>query len=726
MDTVIESEYLDAPASTGSGAARRADERSAPAEDERSWRRLRDIAAVLPPAGLWPDELVGPAWAETWARAIVCFWETELAHERLALSEPAYLLDLAPGCGQLVWLLMRAVEAQRAASAVAQLNVRYVACAADDATAKSLIENVRLAPLVAQGRFEMADWRMSEYGSPGLLGLFDRTGKRMTTTNPVVALAAGLFGRQPADLFAAHYGQCLQAEVALSPSEDTPGEYRLDYRWQSTAARATEPLWQPLIDHYLANVVSAPVLLPSAALTSIDALEHFASGRYLLLACDEGACTERDVRDAELSPPQVWTPGTTSLPVNFHALAWRQRSAWTYARRPAEDGLVLYAAWGRTDGPPPQASRQAMRAILDQWAPLDAWRLARTAATACDDSSLQLPLALLRASKHDPRVLAAIGRHWPAEGASLPPDARHAWRCALQQTWDNFLPTRATEPIARDMGLMAVTLGGWRIATEAFGHCLACGEELLMARFYLAYSLASSGRLGEALMHAARACRLAPDSDACRALYDELKARMARRRALDWYRAALARDGDLTIEPLGPEHARLLADCHATPHIAIMANVAELCSVDEAHAWIDEESNTEGKMNCAVIDDEHGFIGVVSLARAETSGHFCFWVRADRQGQGAGTRAARRLFAMAEAAGVTDFFTSVYHANGHSQRALTRLGFHPLPVHDSEEPAIAYFHRRAARMDGATDTRGLADIVERLRRFYEDIGERIG
>ncbi|MEJ8797675.1 GNAT family N-acetyltransferase [Trinickia caryophylli] len=704
------------------------------AEDGAPWMSMRDVCSELHAPEPLGDTLAGPAWADVWARAIVFFWQTEHDAGMLDSSESVVILDFAPGSGALAWLMRLAIDEQLQRSTLPALRVCYIACTNSETDAEALRSSERLNRPVGGDLFRVAHWHIEE-GAIRLAARGDyawahgvRAGPLASinvSANPAVVLGAGFFGCLPADLFAACNGEWIEGRARFEAAADAPGGRRLNYQCQPAGpgegALQCGPPWDALIEHYRRHLVNAPVLLPTEAFTFVKALRQTIAGRYLLLACDVAACSENEIRDGALAPPQPWVSAVSGLPVNYHALAWHEDGAWCGTRRVDEGGLALYAAWSRGGMPPSRRASGEMDAILSGWSPFDAGRLARAAATVPDDASFDMALALLRTSRFDPRVLGAIGGRVQG-GMPLRPESRLAWGTALERAWRAFLPHARAEDVELGIGSAAMALDRWDIARDAFAGALARGGEPLAAHYYLAFSLASSGRLQEALHHARRACAIDPNHAACRALEEELSERVRRRSSFDWYRPECARDGSLSIEPLGPEHARALTEYVGPPHIALMANLETLDDEEQALAWIDTETRREAKMNCAIVDERFGFVGIVSLFRAATSGDFYFWLRADLQGKGMGVRAARCLFSMAHAAGVTDFFTTVYEGNGYSERALARLGFRRLPIREDSNANVGYFHRTAQRVEGNPDL-DVADIIRRLLRYCDEIGQ---
>ncbi|MFM0016310.1 GNAT family protein [Paraburkholderia sediminicola] len=444
--------------------------------------RFADVCASLPPAAPLADTLAGPAWAAAWADAIVCFWETEQALGSLDADQPLYLLDIAPGRGVLAWLLIQALDARLPSSRAAGRDWRYLVCddgheATEDgeapATLRRLRAHPRFAPLLETGRVDTACWPLP---AGGTLRLDGGQAAIERTVNPVVAIAAGWFSRQPAGLYAAHYGQWMEAEVEVSRSADA---YALSYRWQPASPDDLAPAWAPLAARYVEQLVSACVSLPTGAMALVDALRSVSGERYLLLACDAGASCEADLRDGALEAPGTWLPGDAMAPVNFHALGWRQRSAWSVERQTGARGLTVQAVWSRAGGEPPAAARLTLTGVIERCEPCDARQLAQTAGSIAEHAPLDTLATLLRTSAYDPVVLAAVLPHWPARSTQLsgaPGGTVPAWRGALARTWRHHLPDARTAQFDSQLGSAAAALGDWQLAKEIWCSVLAFDE----------------------------------------------------------------------------------------------------------------------------------------------------------------------------------------------------------------------------------------------------------
>lgn len=670
-------------------------------------RRFSESLAAVPPADWLADLLAGPALAAAWADAIVCFWEAEYANGSLDPAHPAILLDLEPARGSLAWLLVQALDQRLPRSRVPALRFRYLACVDHEAMREWLGGHPQLAALRQQGQFDTVS-ALEMQGQDGVLG---------AARNPCVVLALGLFQRLPAELHAVHYGDWLEGEVLHDNEVDADAGQacQLSYAWRSTSPDQLDARCKPLAAHYLANMISAPVLLPVAGLAWLEWVEGICERGYLLLAADPGALSEQQLRAGALTPPAAWTPGESVLPVNYHALAWyqRQHGAAVYQRQTSEAGIVLHAAWRGNDGASLGERLELLHARLDSHHPEDRLHLAATAAALAETAPLDTLLTWLRMSDYDPRVLAAWLPAWVERPPSLTYGDLARCREALVEVWRHYLLDPDDLAFIQQLGLAAMWLGAWRLAIDIFRGGLACDSQDVAGHYYLAQCLAATGDVRAALESIGHAVVLAPDNRRCRAMERLLRARLTRWAQLPWYRPEIAEDGELRLEPLGPEHAdAVLSQYGSDPQISVMTRLPELNDRRETLAWIDEQRHQPGRMNYAVMHEERGLVGVVCLYRAGSASYFYFWIGGEAQGQGLGSRAARCLFAQARAAGIDDVFTSAYLDNARSLRALEHLGFCRLPVAAVDEDDLLFLH-----LPLTDDAMASADSIEKLKRL---------
>jgi RimJ/RimL family protein N-acetyltransferase len=420
-------------------------------------------------------------------------------------------------------------------------------------------------------------------------------------------------------------------------------------------------------------------------------MQRISGGRYLLLAADAGVCDEQAIRLGAMMPPEQWHACGNRVPVNFHALALAQRAggATVWNRQLAQDGVILHAAWcgdGAATGMQ-QLCPMLEAAHPEQEAALRRLMRAIVPASGSDPGAV---LALIRQSSHDPAMLMAALDTLINAPPALSDCARHEWRSALAGVWQNYLPPVRDDGFACRLAQLAMQFGFLDLAKDSLRSALHCYGEDAYTLYLLAWCESRTGASREALPKLLHALALAPDYEAARRLQAELSEKLQRWQHLPVFRPGLAADGPLRIEPLGPEHAADLRFQFRDEQIGTMTRLPAIESLEQAQAWIANETSVAGRHAYAVVHEQWGFVGVVAAHCAQQAAYFYFWIGSDYQHGGFGQRAAQLLFAQLRAAGLSEIYTSAERINYCSRHVLNKLGFLPLdvksaPPDDSQE-----------------------------------------
>jgi RimJ/RimL family protein N-acetyltransferase len=601
-------------------------------------------------AGTWATPLLAIAWA----RAIGSQWSAGRRMGHFDPRAPMPVLDLAPGDGRFGAMLLHALRDGCEELGLPPKGVRYIACLPEGADIAHWKEASGLA---GDASFEAVAWDPSTaeaHPFPVCRG-YAPQGRG----NAVAVVAQGYLQQFPGELRGVHEGQWLEGRVSALATKDDGSE--VEYLWRPSHDGDDAPL---LRDRYLRVLGSACVTLPVAGLRALRRIAAMSGGRFLWLAADRGVDTEERIRLGELTPPEWWTADSPSLPVNFHALSFEQtrHGAWSHHRRLGRDGAIVQAIWRHDGVSHDEKDYERLARHLDGGHPDDVGVAAYLARALDADASPSLHLSLLRLSGHAPEVLAPALEAWSETPPVLEDVEREAWCSALDAVWAGTAHAPAWKAFRHGLAMLATHWRRFALARAVF----AVDRD----RHGLAICDAATGYPARALAHL----------DYGSAIHVQVSARLDRWRGLDWYRAALARDDDLAIEPLGIEHAEELFGQYRDPQIGVLTRLPEFASVEAVGEWIVTQARQPGRMSYAVQQETRGFVGVVSLHVAGDAGYFYFWTGCDHQGKGYGRRAGRLLCAQARACGVRRLFTSVYPANWRSREALGTMDFVELGV----------------------------------------------
>ncbi|MBA3774466.1 MAG: hypothetical protein H0X13_18845 [Ramlibacter sp.] len=89
------------------------------------------VAPLLLPAAEAAEAMASPRLARSWASALVMHWSRMERLGGLDLSQPLYVLDLAPGDGTLAGIMLSALEQEMHGRGMPGWPVRYVLCPLD-------------------------------------------------------------------------------------------------------------------------------------------------------------------------------------------------------------------------------------------------------------------------------------------------------------------------------------------------------------------------------------------------------------------------------------------------------------------------------------------------------------------------------------------------------------------------------------------------------------------
>lgn len=624
---------------------------------EAGWRALEDTR--LPPEQAGAVRTLREA--EDDARTIACFLRRGMASRDLDPEQVLWVIDLAPGDGERAWRVLR----QLASAAPRSPPLRYLARCLSRAHYECLAKHPYLKPLIARGSL-----------------FLDRDGSGVPShpvRNPIVVLAHGGFSSQSQALYAAHHGELLEAG-----SDGLAGLV-----WRTIERR--DGLW-PLLSTYRQSLSSAVFTVPHEAMATLARLLRVSGGRLLLRACDSGVKDLAQIRMGALAR----MPGQP-LPVNFEALArWHRASGGSVQQLQRDDsGRVLHLALHDT---PNGRLRACLPDLLALPHPDDHEQVLR-AVDGASELSLTQCLATLLAQGGDARALVALAERISEQAPVVSGSALRQWREMLAQCWIQYFPSGVAESEERVrslIGSLAMVFQNWPLARTVLRAQLRAAPRDPGCWQRLAQCQMRTGGARAAALSLTQAHALDDRSPTLKQAMATLDARR-----VDWserpaYREALARDGQLVLEPLDTAHAADLLHQYRDPEIGMAARLPAFADLAALHEWIAQRAANRQRADYAVMHADRGFVGAVGAHWQGESALMHFWMGADHQGKGLGVRAVRLLLRLLAAHGIRYVFCAVYADNYRSLRTLRRLGFVDMPLHALAPEASVEFLAWAA------------------------------
>ncbi|HEX2731102.1 MAG TPA: GNAT family N-acetyltransferase [Polyangiaceae bacterium] len=158
--------------------------------------------------------------------------------------------------------------------------------------------------------------------------------------------------------------------------------------------------------------------------------------------------------------------------------------------------------------------------------------------------------------------------------------------------------------------------------------------------------------------------------------------------ATDTTLARVLRDFDATrleLLPLAAEHASKYFELTRNSSLAELARLRYFDSVRSVEAWIaatqcSTTSSLELDQRYAVVHQDLGLVGGVSLSGTQHEAFCSFWIGAPYQARGMGTSSVQLVTALARELGLEQLFAVVYPDNLRSQRLLRSAHWQQLSV----------------------------------------------
>lgn len=608
----------------------------------------------------------GPAIADQFAAFAACHWRKLLRDGEADPREPLDIIDLCPtGSGETS--LMIAALSRRLGSRPG-LRCRYLPVFAD----REALPCVSAIPEQAHSAIEVDRllWDLAAPENGPRLGAHLQP---YQARNPVILLAHDAWSQLPQQLFAAHYGKLLRAELALSGAEDGSKTVAL---WENASLQDFGDALAPSIHQYLKEFNSAPLVLPKGAIRVISSALKFSGGRLLTVSVCKGQGDAAALRLASFADICSGYQRTGRLPLNSLLTAqWAQANQGVSEQRRLSSGEVLQLQLFGGTHPGPHLEMLAR--CIDPVLLACCHHLVETCRGLRPDAGLETRLHLLQASRYDPAVFAAQDRHIVVTMGKNGLEQRAEWRIAIERVWENYRMHPAGELLHRRIAAVAMHCAHWGLARAVLNQSLreqgANAEDLSN----LAWCEARTGNLALGSELVARALSM----DAGSQLAQEVDRRLMERRRIrdtQWRTELRHELLPLVLEPLDDSHAEAYFCQYRDPQIAVMTGLPAFSSLGEARQWISAQQGDTSRVNYAVMHRDWGFVGFVNLAVSAHAAFFCYWTGVDFQGRGLATAAGRLACAYAATQGVPVILTSAYKDNHRSIRGLERIGFREL------------------------------------------------
>lgn len=192
----------------------------------------------------------------------------------------------------------------------------------------------------------------------------------------------------------------------------------------------------------------------------------------------------------------------------------------------------------------------------------------------------------------------------------------------------------------------------------------------------LAVAYWQMGQLQEAKAHLASCLPFAEQDSPVISFYQQIERDISRTR----FAVADCRDGELQLCLLEEQHLSSFSWVYNDPQIAKLCNLPDFSDDEQWFDWLEKEQSNSCKALFAVVHQKWGIIGSVCIEVRDGAGFFYYWLGQDFQGGGYGPKAVLLMLTLAEkylAMGCC--YAKVFDYNLPSQKAMSKMGFKPLP-----------------------------------------------
>lgn len=402
-------------------------------------------------------------------------------------SEPLYIFDLGAGSGRFAFLFLKELTEALQVLNLERLNFCYVIT---DFVEENLIfcaEHPQMQSFIQSGRLDFALYDHSQ--SDQTLQLkFCKKRLSPPLPNPAIIIANYFFDTIPQDLFKVVDGQLMAGEITISVpkeemlnlAEELDPELigHLSATYHYTTYRPEDYYRNPTIDSVLKEYCrlfeNSSFLFPSGAFQAIDYFRALTGDRLLLLAGDQGVCTEEQIR--EWGEPLISRHGSFSIAVSYHAIKKYFDAAGgigLLTSQPDPLFVVMAAVLGKQPKEIPHFLL-AFKNNFEAFEPSDYWKIVGAIDKECVNPSIELILSLIKLGNWDPVNLNTFLDAIRSQIPHSPPLVIRRLAHTIDQVWNNFYPVTPQEAgFVMNMGVLFFEMKRFKEALIYFRHAEA-------------------------------------------------------------------------------------------------------------------------------------------------------------------------------------------------------------------------------------------------------------
>lgn len=393
-----------------------------------------------------------------YAHIVLGYLRDLLAQNALDLNHPIYLFDLGAGTGRFAYLFLKELFCLIGNEPFSKMKLRYIMTDIATENIDFWQKHPYLKSYYEQGVLDCAQFLHSQSQPLHLI----RQNMPLTVenvVNPIVVIANYFFDTIPQDFFRIHNGILEEGRITLSTHKDTFENSQdpniinhLKFQYSYHPLSSSSPYYEDaddnaILEMYRRQFNEMIFLFPCGACQVLRTFRNLSRSRMLLLAGDQGVCTEKQVQ--RWKDPSVALHGSFSIAVNYHAIAalihrLKGKALMTTFSDPA---FVVFGAILHPEMDNFYDTELAFRKYIDDFEPTEYWRFVTLTEREWKEAPLDHMLILIKLGNWDAMSLHAF---YPRIKELLP-KATESQKERLIETihrvWENYYPVAPEEEI---------------------------------------------------------------------------------------------------------------------------------------------------------------------------------------------------------------------------------------------------------------------------------------
>lgn len=411
-----------------------------------------------------------PFIADKYAQVVLGYIRDGMAAQTIDPSQTLYILDLGAGTGRFGYSFLLAFQQLLTFLKNIPLKFCYVMTDFTEVNIDFWRNHPYLQKSIAEG---VLDFALYHHSDQHPLRLKVQNIRLDNLLNPMVVIANYFFDTIPQDLFRVKKGVLEEGTITLSIPDDSSNLEANDpaiimhlipkfsyFPIKEISNYYKEPLFNSILAQYADRLNSTtaekevPFYFSVGAYQVVDHFKRMAKKGLLLIAADQGLCTEEDLQNSR--EPYISKHGSFSIPVNYDALGkyFGYLGGKTFITEFREPSFVVTASvLGQDSDCNFEETALAFRTHIDDFGPADYFELVTFSDQEWAQPNLEKMLMLLKLGRWDPSNFNEFFEKIRKEVKIAPEAIKQQLQRIIFKVWEQFYP------VSKEEALFVMNLG---------------------------------------------------------------------------------------------------------------------------------------------------------------------------------------------------------------------------------------------------------------------------